>query len=150
MDNDGSINLLSADNIEEQWQKALSLHELGNFREAGTIYQELLKLLPLDGTILNSYGTLLYQQQDIFLGYHYIRKSIIVDPDIAIFYNRIGVVEKAGSDVLKASKAFKRALTIKSEYEPNLNLCELFLEQGQPKEALEPAQKAAAIAPPIE
>ena len=33
--------------------------------------------------------------QDIILGFYYIRKSIIADPGIAIFYNRIGVVEKA-------------------------------------------------------
>ena len=147
MDNNGSINLLSADDIEEQWQKALNLHELGNFGDAATIYQKLLNLLPLDGTILNSYGTLLYQQQYIILGCHYIRKSIIADPGIAVFYNRMGVVEKAGGDALKAARAFKRALMIESEYEPNLNLCELFLEQGQPDDALEPAQKAVAIAP---
>ncbi len=43
MDNNGSINLLSADDIEEQWQKALNLHELGNFGDAATIYQKLLR-----------------------------------------------------------------------------------------------------------
>ena len=101
------------------------------------MYQNLLQINPLNSLVLNSYGTLLYQQGNLLDGPAFIKKSIILNPNTSIFYNRMGVVERTQGDLVEARKMFERALLIEEQYEANLNLCETYLEQNRPEAALD-------------
>ena len=147
MENTGTAQFQDIDCGQKDFEKALDLHEKGNFDEAASLYQKLLQNNPLNSLVLNSYGTLLYQQGNVLDGSRFIKKSIILNPNISIFYNRIGVVEKTQGDMSVACKIFERALLIEQQYEANLNLCETYLEHNNPKAALEYGRRALAINP---
>ena len=119
MDDKGSTQHQVIDYVEKEFQKALELHDTGNFDEAASLYQDLLRLYPLNSLILNSYGTLLYQQGNLLDGYRVIKRSIIFTPNISVFYNRLGVISRAQGDLDEARKMFERALSIEEQYEAN-------------------------------
>ena len=147
MDDTGSTQSHDIDYVEQEFEKALDLHNTGKFDQAARLYQSLLENNPLNSLVLNSYGTLLYQQGNLLDGPAFIKKSIISNPNTSIFYNRMGVVEKTHGDVSGARKLFERALIIEQQYEANLNLCETYLEQRHPEAALAPGRRALALAP---
>ena len=147
MDDTGSTQSHDIDYVEQEFEKALDLHNTGKFDQAARLYQSLLENNPLNSLVLNSYGTLLYQQGNLLDGPAFIKKSIISNPNTSIFYNRMGVVEKTQGDVSGARKLFERALIIEQQYEANLNLCETYLEQNHPEAALGPGRRAVALDP---
>ena len=147
MDDTGSSQSRDIDYVKKKFEKALELHETGNFDEAASAYQNLLETYPLNSLLLNSYGTLLYQQGNILDGPHIIKKSITLNSNTSIFYNRLGVIKRTQGDLDGACKMFKRALFIEEQYEANLNLCETYLEQRHPEAALAPGRRALALAP---
>ena len=147
MDDTGSTQHQDIDYVEKEFQKALELHDAGNFDEAASLYQKLLRLYPLNSLILNSYGTLLYQRGNLLDGNRVIKRSIILTPNISVFYNRLGVISRAQGDLDEARKMFERALLIEEQYEANLNLCETYLEKRRPQAAIKPGRRALALAP---
>ena len=147
MDDKGSTQHQVIDYVEKEFQKALELHDTGNFDEAASLYQDLLRLYPLNSLILNSHGTLLYQQGNLLDGYRVIKRSIILTPNISVFYNRLGVISRAQDNLDEARKMFERALSIEEQYEANLNLCETYLQKRRPQAAIEPGRRALALAP---
>ena len=147
MDDTGSSQSRDIDYVKKKFEKALELHETGNFDEAASAYQNLLETYPLNSLLLNSYGTLLYQQGNLLDGPHIIKKSIILNANTSIFYNRLGAIKRTQGDLDGACKMFKRALFIEEQYEANLNLCETYLEQRHPEAALAPGRRALALAP---
>ena len=147
MDDTGSTQSQDIDYVEKKFEKALDLHETGNFDEAASLYQNLLQNNPLNSLLLNSYGTLLYQQGNLLDGPRFIKKSIILNSNTSIFYNRLGVIKRTQGDLDGARKMFTRALFIEEQYEANLNLCETYLEQRHPEAALAPGRRALALAP---
>ena len=140
MDDTGSSQSRDIDYVKKKFEKALELHETGNFDEAASAYQNLLQTHPLNSLLLNSYGTLLYQQGNLLDGPYIIKKSIILNSNTSIFYNRLGVIKRTQGDLDGARKMFTRALFIEEQYEANLNLCETYLEQRHPEAALAPGQ----------
>ena len=90
MDDTGSTNPQNIDYVEKEFEKALDLHNARNFDDAASLYQNLLQINPLNSLVLNSYGTLLYQQDNLLDGPPLIKKSIILNPNISIFCNRMG------------------------------------------------------------
>ena len=146
MDDIGSTQSQDIDYVKKEFEKALELHETGNFDEAASIYKKLLQINHLNSLVLNSYGTLLYQQGNVLNALQLIKKSIILNPKVSIFYNRMGVVERTRGDIDGACKMFERALSIEEQYEANLNLCETYLEQRHPEAAIEPGRRALALA----
>ena len=72
---------------KKEFEKALELHETGNFDEAASIYKKLLQINHLNSLVLNSYGTLLYQQGNVLNALQLIKKSIILNPKVSIFYS---------------------------------------------------------------
>tara|TARA_B100000405_G_scaffold286688_1_gene234190 strand:+ start:868 stop:2907 length:2040 start_codon:yes stop_codon:yes gene_type:complete len=147
MDDTGSSQSRDIDYVKKKFEKALELHETGNFDEAASAYQNLLQTHPLNSLLLNSYGTLLYQQGNLLDGPYIIKKSIILNSNTSIFYNRLGVIKRTQGDLDGARKMFTRALFIEEQYEANLNLCETYLEQRHPEAALAPGRRALALAP---
>ncbi len=147
MDDTGSSQSRDIDYVKKKFEKALELHETGNFDEAASAYQNLLQINPLNSLLLNSYGTLLYQQGNLLDGPYIIKKSIILNSNTSIFYNRLGVIKRTQGDLDGARKMFTRALFIEEQYEANLNLCETYLEQRHPEAALAPGRRALALAP---
>ena len=85
MDDTGSTQHQDIDYVEKEFEKALELHEAGNFDEAASLYQNLLQINSLNSLLLNSYGTLLYQQGNLLDGYRVIKRSIILTPNIYFF-----------------------------------------------------------------
>ena len=110
MDDTGSTQSQDIDYVEKEFEKALDLHNTGNFDEAASAYQNLLQINPLNSLLLNSYGTLLYQQGRLLDGPAFIKKSIISNSNTSIFYNRMGVVKKTQGDLDGARKLFERSL----------------------------------------
>lgn len=149
MEDTGSTDPQNIDYLEKEFEKALDLHDARNFDDAASLYQNLLQINPLNSLVLNSYGTLLYQQDNLLDGPPLIKKSIILNPNISIFFNRMGVVERTQGDFYQACKMFERALLIEDQYEANLNLCETYLKQNDPEAALEYGRRAVAISPNI-
>ena len=149
MDDTGSTQSQDINFLEKEFEKALDLHEAGNFDQAASLYKNLLQINSLNGLLLNSYGTLLYQQGRVSDGARFIKKSIILNPNASIFFNRMGVVKRTQGDLDGACKIFERSLLIEEKYEANLNLCETYLEQRHPEAALEPGRRAVAISPNI-
>ena len=77
MDDTGSTQSHDIDYVEQEFEKALDLHNTGKFDQAAGLYQSLLENNPLNSLVLNSYGTLLYQQGNLLDGPAFIKKSII-------------------------------------------------------------------------
>ena len=147
MDDTGSTNPQNIDYVEKEFEKALDLHEAGKLDHASSLYRNLLQIKPLNSLLLNSYGTLLYQQECVLDGARLIKKSIILNPNTSMFFNRMGVVKRTQGDMVEACKMFERALLIEDQYEANLNLCETYLKQNDPEAALEYGRRAVASSP---
>ena len=79
MENTGTAQFQDIDCGQKDFEKALDLHEKGNFDEAASLYQKLLQNNPLNSLVLNSYGTVLYQQGNVLDGSRFIKKSIILN-----------------------------------------------------------------------
>ncbi|MBH68622.1 MAG: hypothetical protein CMM58_09745 [Rhodospirillaceae bacterium] len=135
--------------LKEKYINAMDLHEAGSLLEAEALYEELLPILPTNALLLNSYGTLLYQQGRRATALQYLLKSILMQPDMAIYYNRFGAVLRADEETTaEARVAYKRAILIDAFlYEAHLNLAGLLLDLGHGKEALNSAKIAAEIRP---
>ena len=147
MDDTGSTQSQDIDYLEKQFEKAVDLHEAGNFDQAASLYKNLLQINSLNSLLLNSYGTLLYQQGRVSDGARFIEKSIILNPNASIFFNRMGVVKRTQGDIVEACNMFERSLLIEEKYEANLNLCETYLNQKCPEAALDPGRRAVALSP---
>ena len=147
MDDTGSTQSQDINFLEKEFEKALDLHEAGNFDQAASLYKNLLQINSLNNLLLNSYGTLLYQQGRFSDGARFIKKSIILNPNASIFFNRMGVVKRTQGDIVEACKMFERSLLIEEKYEANLNLCETYLNQKCPEAALDPGRRAVALSP---
>ena len=149
MRNTGSAQARDKDYVEKEFEKALDLHEAGKLDHASSLYKNLLQIKPLNSLLLNAYGTLLYQQECVLDGARLIKKSIILNPNASMFFNRMGVVKRTQGDMVEACKMFVRSLLIEEQYEANLNLCETHLMQKCPDAAIEPGRRAVAISPNI-
>ena len=136
------------DLLKEKYISALDLHEAGELPEAKALYEELLSILPTNDLLLNSYGTLLHQQGSSEIALKYLLKSIQMKPDMAMYYNRLGAVLRAGEKTTAARTAYQRAISIDAFlFEAHLNLAGLLLDLDHGKEALNSAETAAKLNP---
>ena len=74
MDDTGSTQSHDIDYGQKDFEKALDLHATNNFDEAASVYKKLLQINPLNILVLNSYGTLLYQQGNVLNALQIIQK----------------------------------------------------------------------------
>ena len=104
MDDTGSTQSQDIDYLEKQFEKALDLHDTGKFDQAASLYQNLLEINSLNSLLLNSYGTLLYQQGNLSDGRAIYRKIHHSNPNASIFFNRMGVVKRTQGDIVSRSQ----------------------------------------------
>jgi predicted TPR repeat methyltransferase len=117
---------------EETLQKALELHQSGDFAAAESLYLQLLSENPKNDDALHLLSIMHGQLGNYKQALQYIKKALLVNPDSATFYNTFANIERRIGDKQTAALYYKKALNLQpgsaSTYN---NLGVLYYELGE-------------------
>jgi predicted TPR repeat methyltransferase len=133
---------------EDLFQRALELHQTGQFAEAEALYKKILVKEPARAEVLHLLGILAGQQGDYAAALKWIQAAIQQEPDSATFYNSLGNVYRQSGQIEQAIKHYQTALKLQPDSpSANNNLGILFYRQNQLDEAIKYYQAAIALKP---
>ena len=125
---------------------ALKLHQGNQLNAAQTIYEEIIRAKHLDAELMNLYGTLLHQKGLNDVAIKFLKKAILLCPQKALFYNRLGAGLQATQANQKAVLTYSRATLLDNDlFEAHLNLASLFLTLDNINAALDAARRAVFL-----
>jgi tetratricopeptide (TPR) repeat protein len=125
---------------------ALKLHQGNQLNAAQAIYEEIIRAKHLDAELMNLYGTLLYQKKLNDVAIKFLKKAILLCPQKALFYNRLGAGLQATQENQKAVLIYSRATVLDNDlFEAHLNLANLLLKLDNIKAALYAARRAVFL-----
>lgn len=84
--------------------RALTLHRQGEYSEAETLYQQLLRASPQDAEAWHLLGVVTHQLGNNEAALGYIRKAIALSPNALIYYNNLGEIYREMGDLGQALK----------------------------------------------
>lgn len=139
---------LELETFSASLQKALSLHQAGDYDEARAIYEALLQQNPTHPDVLNFLGLLCFEEGDQSSAIDLLNKAIKQNPDNAQFHNNLGSIFASEAKVENAIEHFHKAIAsdpkLSIAYE---NLGNALIEINEPHEALEPYKKYIELNP---
>ncbi len=127
---------------------ALTIKQIGYWREPVSFYQRTLKYNPENGTIYNNLGQAYEERGDVNEAIAAFKKSVELNPDyikpyinLALLYDKNNSREEAVEVLLKAIE--------KNPYYPDSynNLAAIYATSGKPEEAILLLKKTAALRP---
>lgn len=92
-----------AQQLHQKFLQALELHQLGQLREAQTLYESVLKKQPKHFDALHMLGVLCFQSRQLERAATLIKKALALEPDYAEAHNNLG-------NVLQDQRLFDAAL----------------------------------------
>jgi len=129
-------------------QKALSLHQAGQFDEACAIYKTLLQENPNHPDALNLAGLLEFENGNYERAIEFIKNATIYSSDNAEFHNNLGSVYASHAKTTLAVESFQAAIgidpTFSIAYE---NLGNALRDLGRFQEAIKQYQKVISLNP---
>ena len=129
-------------------QKALSLHQAGQFDEARAIYNSLLQENASHPDALNLAGLLEFEDGNYERAIELIKKATKCSSDNFQFHNNLGSVYASNAKIELAVKCFETALKINPKF--NLayeNLGNALMDLGRFHEAIEQYRKIITLLP---
>lgn len=112
--------------LEQQFQQAFALHQVGKIIEAETLYRRLLRKNPTHVQTLYLLGTACSQQGRHEEAELHLERALALNPNHVEALNNMGLALKGRDKVEEAISYFRRALEIKPDYDDahdNLAVC---------------------------
>lgn len=123
--------------INELFADAQSHHHAGHFAEAQRGYEAVLREAPRHADALNLLGTVLAQQGDAETGVGFIVRAIEAQPNVAAYYNNLGVLRQDLNQLELARQAFEQARAADpNNTDPVYNLAKLYKQLDQTEAAI--------------
>ena len=134
--------------LSEKLDKAIYCHNLGKFKEATKLYQELIDHEPGFPDPWNLLGVVAYQKKNYKLAKTLITTAIKLNNRAPDFYNNLGLVHKKLKNTDAARFQFEKALELDQKHINSLlNLASLFRKSGKFTDALRLGKKAKKADP---
>jgi protein O-GlcNAc transferase len=131
-------------------QAALAHHQAGRLAQAGTLYRQILDVMPDHAGALHLLGMIALQGGKLDSAVDLIGRAIYVNPLNPMCYLNLGNALKRQGRIDVAIESYRKALELKPDYaEAHNNLGNIFKEQGRFDEASGHYHKALAINPGI-
>jgi len=105
-----------AQQIAAKLQQGLALHKTGQFEQAKTIYEEILKLNPKHFDALQLSGTIAAQTQQWDRALELLTVTLNINNTNSSVYNNIGNVLKELKRLEEALSSYDRAIELKPDY----------------------------------
>jgi len=122
--------------LEEAISVAILLQQHDRLAEAGTLYQEILELVPDHPRALHYAGVLAHQQGRSDEALALVERSLALDPDRADGYNNLGIILQSSGRLTGAIDAYERAIALDPAHaNAHSNLGVLLRATGMPAEA---------------
>ena len=102
--------------IQATLQRALTLFQAGQPREALQLYRQVLRIRPDHPDALNLSGIATFQLGNVERALKLIRKALAVQPDHVDAHNNLGNLLKASHRLDEAEAAYRRAIEIMPDY----------------------------------
>lgn len=135
-----------AQQLAMTFQQALELHQLGQFREAQSLYESVLKKQPKHFDALHMLGVLSFQNRQLERAATLIKKAIALEPDFAQAHNNLGNVLQDLRQFDAALLSYNKALALDPGFaEAHNNRGDLLQVLGRWVPALESYEKAIAL-----
>lgn len=135
-------------NIDEDFRRALALHQAGRRADAEQIYRQILAAHPRHAPSLHFLGVAAFQAGDPRRAIELIEAALAIDPSAAETYNNLGVVCQNAGELDRAARAFQRALELVPRYPEALKgLGDVHYVRGQHEQAATHYVAALAAAP---
>lgn len=120
-----------AENTRALYGKAWVLERLAKFEEAETVYREVAQFLPVDPSVVESVGYMLFQQGRISDAQVQFKKAIDLDPDYASAYANLGATFDAKAEYQKAIAWYEKLLKVRGQEENLRALINLAFDHEQ-------------------
>ena len=134
--------------LSRKLDKAIYCHNLGKFREATKLYQELIDQEPGFPDPWNLLGVLAYQKKKYRLAKTLITTAIKLNNRAPDFYNNLGLVHTKLKNNHDARSHFEKALELDQNHINSLlNLASLYRRSGKFTDALKKAKSAEKADP---
>ncbi len=125
---------------------AVHHHQGGQFREAETIYRQILRGEPTNAEALHLFGLLAHQTGDNEAAVERIGKAIAANPRKALYRFNLGVVLEAKGDLNRAAACYRKTLSLDPENADAFNNLGLVLQrQGKTTKAIECFDRATGL-----
>ena len=110
------VNPVLAQQIAAKLQQGLALHKTGQFKQAKTLYEEILKLNPKHFDALQLSGTIAAQTQQWDKALELLTVTLNINNTNASVYNNLGNVLKELKRLEEALSSYDRAIELKPDY----------------------------------
>ncbi|HET6249609.1 MAG TPA: tetratricopeptide repeat protein [Tepidisphaeraceae bacterium] len=139
---------MSSPNSEQLLQAAREHHRSGRLKEAGKLYQDLLKSKPDDPDALHMLGVVAHQYGRNKAAVKLIRQAIGKRADFPDASNNLGIVLQAMGQNVEAIAAYRQAIALRPNFAEALNNLAIALQWGgRIDEAIAAFQQAIAARP---
>ena len=129
-------------------QQANALFEAGKLRQAGGMYQHLLKQFPQKLFLVNRLTEVALKLDDTGMAVQLLRRSVALAPQQAVAWMRLGTALSKINEPDEALAACERAIEIQPDLAEAHNVRGFLLsEANRPLEALESFERVIAIKP---
>ena len=134
--------------MNTKYQAALEHHLAGRLPQAEELYQQIIQVEPNHSDALYFLGVMANQLGKRDSAIDYTLKAIAANQSNHLYYNTLGNVLKAGSQLDEAVTCYRQALALKPDFvEALFNLGSVLQQQRQLEEAIACYQQALAIKP---
>ncbi len=145
---DQSESQVNSERIHQQLYLGFQYCQSGQFKEAETCFQEVLKLQPNNPDAWHLLGVIAAQQNQYSSAIEKIEYAIKQKPFEASFYKTLGLVFQELGTLEEAIRYYQKALQIKPDYfQVHNNLGNIFQEQGKLEKAINSYQRVLQIQP---
>ncbi len=133
---------------EDLFQRALELHQTGQFPEAEKLYKQILTKEPTRAEVLHLLGILSGQQGDYEAALNWLLAALKQEPESPTFHNSLGNVYRQSGQIDLAIEHYQAALKLQpNSPSVNNNLGILYYREGQLDEAVKYYQAAITLKP---
>lgn len=134
--------------LENNFKRALTLHEAGRLVEAGELYEKILEVAPRHGDTLDLLGRSLLERGEFERSISVLSRAVAENPRSPSPWNHLGVAARASGDFQTAIAAFEQTSALRPEDpDGHVNLAVAFCDCGRFEAALAPANRGVELAP---
>lgn len=136
------------DKLMNRLQKAVTLHQQGDLKQAASIYKWVLKKQPDQVDALHLLGVIANQQGNYPEAITLIQRAITLLPDKAAFFYNLGISYQALFDYTRAKEAYSNAIRLQPNHaEAHDNLGVVFQRLGLLDKAIVEHRTAISLQP---
>jgi FkbM family methyltransferase len=123
-------------------------HQAERLPQAATCYQQVLRYQPDRADGWHLWGVIAYEGKEYTTAIERINRAIVLNPNVANFYNSLGSVYQRQRNLTEATECYQKAIQLESNFENAYNNLGLVLnEERKLEEAIQCYQKILQLRP---